>query len=1002
MSGVPPEPEPLSAGNLIKAQATPEHPWIGLAHFAGADHDYFYGRDAEVRELADRVRRASLTTLFSISGYGKSSIIGAGLIPALSVAGHRTVLLRRCYDDLATRSLHADVISACLSDMPGCVWDPNASSTLWEFFHFRAQPWFQSRASADNDDDGAQALAPWPVIIFDQFEEIFIKGEDRCLPDASPDTAARDAGHVFLTQLADLVENRPPAALVERLQSCQAGERRALVRSFDFQTRPVRVVIAVREDFLGRLERWRLAMPSLMEHRVELLLLSGPQALTAVFKPGTKRPDLPPIIPEDVAAAIVRVAAGAPSDALMEDIEAVPPILSLLCERLNERRLAKSPVPPTVTSGDFSPGEANSILGDFYDDKLRPHPVALRQYLEDKLVSESGFRENVILESAVGALRGSIPDVELRLRKLVDDRLLEIEPRNRHPRIEFTHDTLAKLALDSRKERQRLADEREQERERLETDRLNRIRRIRAIKLSCILGGVACVAVIVAGIAIHEWRIAQSRTKEALALVSFMNDQIGDFIDNVPSPLLERLNAKVDTFYKNHPALTPRDEHDRMAYHLRTARVHFKAVGLYQKGDYTPEQRKIFLNWEYNSIASELNEALRIGQILAENSPSDVSVTRDLILTNLYLERFYVITGESPRAQDHLARARMLLLTLLNGSPFSLDQWIRWMNLREVVDAIGPLPALPAHNIHPEQSPGGFDPLGRNSNTLGMRFITVPDTDVQFSVYQTRVEDFATFIQETGYVHMQETNDPSSRMWSVDRDGLKQRGKNWEDPGFSQKGNDPVVGVTWYDAKAFCEWLTTRERASGRLPAGWEYRLPTDAEWSIAVGLHEDPRLAPWQKDMKIREQFPWNFQLRPGQQVWPPPKGAGNYAGAEVDDGHWPITVLKPIPGYQDPFPRTAPVGSFSPNPYGIYDLGSNVCEWCEDMYGTGPAILPNNQKVADASIYRVLRGSNWGDMGHNLLLSSSRINCLPSARYDGYGFRCVLAPVSSAGSSN
>jgi len=90
-----------------------------------------------------------------------------------------------------------------------------------------------------------------------------------------------------------------------------------------------------------------------------------------------------------------------------------------------------------------------------------------------------------------------------------------------------------------------------------------------------------------------------------------------------------------------------------------------------------------------------------------------------------------------------------------------------------------------------------------HTNGLGMRFVPVPGTTVQFSVYETRVKDFRVFVRETGYVHMRETADPLSRMWSLDRDGNKQRGHSWENPGFAQTDDHPVVGVNWYDAKAF-------------------------------------------------------------------------------------------------------------------------------------------------------------------------------------------------------
>lgn len=440
------------------AQATPDRPWLGLAHFTAADQPYFYGRDSEIRELTDRVRRAPLTVLYGLSGYGKSSLLGAGLIPALTADGHKVTLLRRCYDDLEHRPLSADIIAAVRADW-GDLSPPSSPSegdftsdgaaTLWEFYHDRRRPWFQTALDTDEFADSP------PVLLLDQFEEIFIKGEDRSTGNVSTDARVRRAALEFREQLADLVENRPPAALRRQLESGTAAEKRTLIRRYDFQSRPVRVAIALRDDFLARFERWRRDMPSLMEHRIELRLLSGPQAYQAVFEPGTKRPHRPPIIPARVAEAIVCAAAGATPGTPLEEIDAVPPILSLLCERLNDRRLAVPFPPDSIQETDFSPGEAARILGAFFEDKLVQHPKAVREYLEDELVSDSGFRENVTLESALATLRdrAGIGDADTRLRQLVDDRILVIENRGGMARVEFTHDTLAKLALDRRAER---------------------------------------------------------------------------------------------------------------------------------------------------------------------------------------------------------------------------------------------------------------------------------------------------------------------------------------------------------------------------------------------------------------------------------------------------------------------------------------------------------------------------------------------------------------------
>ena len=277
----------------------------------------------------------------------------------------------------------------------------------------------------------------------------------------------------------------------------------------------------------------------------------------------------------------------------------------------------------------------------------------------------------------------------------------------------------------------------------------------------------------------------------------------------------------------------------------------------------------------------------------------------------------------------------------------------------------------------PLRGQGAFDPAGY-TNGLGMRFVPVPGTQVLFSVYETRVKDFRAFVEETGYVHMRETEDDYSRMWSLDHDGEKQRGHSWEDPGFGQTGEHPVVGVSWYDAKAFCEWLTLRERAAGRLPSDREYRLPADHEWSVAVGISEDPARSLEEKDGEIKDAYPWG-EWPEGK---PPSQEAGNYAGTEADDGHWP-EQLGWIEGYNDRYARTAPVGSFKPNRFGLCDMGGNVWEWCEDEYRPGEG-------------RRVLRGASWFLVLRVSLLSSCRLVDPPGDRHVNVGFRCVVGASS------
>ena len=264
-------------------------------------------------------------------------------------------------------------------------------------------------------------------------------------------------------------------------------------------------------------------------------------------------------------------------------------------------------------------------------------------------------------------------------------------------------------------------------------------------------------------------------------------------------------------------------------------------------------------------------------------------------------------------------------------------------------------------------------------NSLGMKFVPVAGTEVLFSIWDTRVQDFSAFVDATIY-------DATGGMYSLGKDGWKQGGwthrpgvlvppRSWKNPGFDQGPTYPVVGVNWNDAKAFCEWLTKKEHASGQLPQGKAYRLPTDAEWSAGVGLQGEEGTNPKEKNGKIK-LYPWGKE-------WPLPKGAGNYAGEESKIGEepygWPF-----IGGYNDGYPRTSPVGSFAANASGLYDMGGNVWQWCEDWYDV-------------TEQYRVLRGASWLNSYPDRLLASFRFNRLPDLRSDYIGFRCVVAAESS-----
>jgi formylglycine-generating enzyme required for sulfatase activity len=233
------------------------------------------------------------------------------------------------------------------------------------------------------------------------------------------------------------------------------------------------------------------------------------------------------------------------------------------------------------------------------------------------------------------------------------------------------------------------------------------------------------------------------------------------------------------------------------------------------------------------------------------------------------------------------------------------------------------------------------------ANSLGMEYVPVPGTQVLFCRWETRVKDYAAFAKE----------EKVNNSWTKQEQDSVPVGREPE---------HPVCAVNWKDATAFCEWLTRKELADGKLPKGMQYRLPTDEEWSRAVGLAREEGRTPKARSGKNSVDFPW------GSGFPPPQANVGNYSDSAW---HKKFPKEKWIEGYTDGYATTAPVGSFAPNAFGIYDLGGNVWEWCEDLY--------------EPRSNHVLRGASWSYSERNFLLSSLRHH------YAGYhnaiGFRCV-----------
>lgn len=185
---------------------------------------------------------------------------------------------------------------------------------------------------------------------------------------------------------------------------------------------------------------------------------------------------------------------------------------------------------------------------------------------------------------------------------------------------------------------------------------------------------------------------------------------------------------------------------------------------------------------------------------------------------------------------------------------------------------------------------------------------------------------------------------------------------SWQNPGFPQSDDHPVLNVTWNDAVAMAQWLSRQE--------GAVYRLPTEAEWEYACRAGSHRRYA----DSDAPDSLPTvaNTFDADAARIWP----------------RWQAQALAGHDGYA----FTAPVGSFSANGFGLYDMLGNAWEWTSDWYSAtyyAASPVEDPQGPAQGEV-RVRRGGSWHSWALYARCAYRNWNT-PQTRYTLVGFRLV-----------
>lgn len=483
----------------------------GVRPFEVEDKDLFFGRDKDKKDLLDLISIEKLIVLFGKSGYGKSSLINAGLIPLLQETHNEDetpllpIFIRlTSYTEQGQKASPLETLIAQLDNKCKAnaehrfLDDLTAEKTLWYEFKRR-----QSL-------EGQRFL-----LIFDQFEEFF-----------SYPLAQQIA---FNSQLAELLYDNTPQAVREAAQELPKEQRRFLAQNLE-----IKVLFAIRADRMSQLDSMSAKMPDILHKRYELKALSEEQAREAIIEPAKRTGDFasPNFTFTEEALQTLTQKLSESKDKQRKGIEAFQ--LQILCEYL-EDKVIKGEIAQNRVEAHYFASKFDEIFEGYYHRLLDKLPSEQRKaaelLIEERLIFEDGNSgEARRLSVDAGVLQSETGSSAALLQALENTFLLRRESNSTGGySYEVSHDTMIAPILKAKKERKA------KEKEALEKAEAKRKQRrlifwlvIALLALAAVIGFVAYVLKLKnkADEALKVAKMERDNAKKALA-----DKEIADFRD---------------------------------------------------------------------------------------------------------------------------------------------------------------------------------------------------------------------------------------------------------------------------------------------------------------------------------------------------------------------------------------------------------------------------------------------------------------------------------------